>query len=56
MKSDDASLEFIKNSIKESLDNEARIDEYDLSVDYNGDGKVEVVITVDGESLEFTLE
>ena len=56
MKADNTSLEFIKNSLKQALDEEERITEYDLNVEYAGDGKVWVDLCVDGTSMEFELE
>jgi len=49
------SLEFIKNSIKQSLDEEERIQNYDLELSYM-DGKINIVLNIDGTDLEFNLE
>lgn len=48
-------LEFIKNSIKQSLDEEERIDSYDLELSYL-DGKINVILNIDGTEFEFDLE
>lgn len=48
-------LEFIKNSIKQSLDEEERIDNYDLELSYL-DGKINVVLNIDGTEFDFDLE
>lgn len=51
----DTTLEFIKNSIKQSLDEEKRIDNYDLELSYM-DGKINIILNVDGSDFEFNLE
>lgn len=51
----DTALEFIKNSIKKSLDEEERIDSYDLELSYL-DGKINIVLNIDGTEFEVNLE
>ena len=51
----DTSLEFIKNSIKNSLDEEERIENYDLELSYM-DGKINIILNIDGSEFEFNLE
>ncbi len=51
----DTSLEFIKNSIKQSLDEEDRIDSYDLELSYI-DGIINIVLNIGGTEYEFKLE
>lgn len=51
----DTSLEFIKNSIKKSLDEEERIDGYDLELSYM-DGKINIILNIDGTEFEVNLE
>ena len=55
LKSNDTSLEFIKNSIKQSLEEEERIEEYDLELSYIGDGVVNVIMNIDGTNLNINL-
>lgn len=55
LKTDDESLEFIKNSIQQSLEEDDRIGEFELDVSYQGDGKVNCVIIVDGVTVEVDL-
>lgn len=51
----DTTLEFIKNSIKQSLDEEERIDSYDLELSYM-DGKINIILNIDGTEFNFDLE
>lgn len=51
----DTTLEFIKNSIKQSLDEEERINGYDLELSYI-DGKINIILNIDGTEFEFRLE
>lgn len=51
----DTALEFIKNSIKKSLDEEERIDSYDLELSYI-DGKINIILNIEGTELNFDLE
>lgn len=51
----DTTLEFIKNSIKQSLDEEERIDDYDLELSYI-EGKINIILNIDGTEFEFNLE
>lgn len=55
LKSDDESLEFVKNSIKDSLEADDRIGGFDLELSYVGDGVVNVLLNVDGTGFEFNL-
>ena len=55
LKTNDESLEFVKNSIRDSLENDDRIGEFDLELSYLGDGVVNVLLNVDGTGLEFNL-
>lgn len=55
LKTNDESLEFVKNSIKESLEKDDRIESFDLDLSYLGDGVVNVLLVVDGVSLDFNL-
>lgn len=48
-------LEFIKNSIKQSLDEEERINGYDLELSYIKD-KIIIILNIDGTEFEFNLE
>lgn len=48
-------LEFIKNSIKQSLDEEERIDSYDLELSYL-DGKINIILNIEGTDFEFQLD
>lgn len=54
-KADNNSLEFIKNSIRQSLEEEERIGSFDLSLSYIGDGVINVVLNIDGTDLELEL-
>ena len=54
-KPDDESLEFVKNSIKDSLESDDRIGGFDLELSYVGDGVVNVLLNVDGTGFEFNL-
>lgn len=51
----DTALEFIKNSIKQSLDEEERIDGYDLELSYM-DGKINIILNIEGTEFKFDLE
>lgn len=51
----DTTLEFIKNSIKQSLDEEERINGYDLELSYM-DGKINIILNIDGTEFELQLE
>ena len=51
----DTTLEFIKNSIKQSLDEEERINGYDLELSYM-DGKINIILNIDGREFNFDLE
>lgn len=51
----DTTLEFIKNSIKQSLDEEERIASYDLELSYM-DGKINIILNIDGTEFKFDLE
>ena len=51
----DTSLEFIKNSLKQSIEEEPRINEYEITVAYAGDGTVNVVLNIDGTQIEMNL-
>lgn len=51
----DTSLEFIKNSIKQSLDEEERIENYDLELSYL-DGKINIILNIDGTEFNLDLE
>ena len=55
LKSDDESLEFIKNSITQSLTEDANIDEFDLSLSYISEGLINIVLNIDGETFDFNL-
>lgn len=55
LKSNETNLEFIKNSIKQSIEEEERIEDYDLELSYIGDGKVNVILNIDGTNMEFNL-
>ena len=55
LKSTDESLEFVKNSIKDSLEADDRIGNFDLELSYVGSGVVNVLLVVDGSSFEFNL-
>lgn len=55
VKATDTTLEFIKNSIKKSLDEEERINGYDLELSYI-EGKINIILNIDGTEFEFNLE
>lgn len=55
MKNDETSLEFIKNSIKQSLEEDDRIGDFEVDVTFVGDGVVNVVCDIDGTSVELEL-
>lgn len=55
LQSNETNLEFIKNSIKQSLEEESRINDYDLELSYIGDGKINVVLNIDGTTMEFNI-
>ena len=54
-KTKDEQLEFIKNSIGQSLKEDEGIDEFDLSLSYLGDGVINIILKVDGEEFNFNL-
>ena len=55
MKVDNESLEFIKNSITQSLNEDDNINEFDLSLSYLGDGVINIILNLDGEQFDFNL-
>ena len=55
LKKNDTTLEFIKNSIKQSLEEENRITNYDLELSYIGNDTINVILNIDGTDLEFNL-
>jgi len=55
MKVNDESLEFIKNSISQSLEEDENIEDYDLSLSYLGDGVINIILNVDGDEFDFNL-
>jgi phage baseplate assembly protein W len=55
LKNNDTTLEFIKNSIKQSLEEETRIETYDLELSYIGDGVIKVILNIEGVNFDFNL-
>ena len=55
LKNNDTSLEFIKNSIKQSLSEESRIENYDLELSYLGNGVINIILNIEGVKLDFNL-
>jgi phage baseplate assembly protein W len=55
LKSNKTTLEFIKNSIKQSLEEDDRIGDYSLELSYIGDGVINVILDIDGTTLDFNL-
>ena len=55
LKKNNTSLEFIKNSIKQALDNDERITSYDLELSYIGDGGINVLLNIYGVNLDLQL-
>lgn len=49
------SLEFIKNSITQTLKEDKLIEEFDLSLSYIGDGVMNIILNIDGENYNFNL-
>ena len=54
-KSNNESLDLIKNCIQQSLNEDDLIDEYNLELSYAGNGKISIIITVDGTVIEFDI-
>lgn len=54
-KSNNEALELIKNCIKQSLKEDDLIEDYDLELSYIGDGKINIILTVDGTVVEFDI-
>ena len=55
LKNNNTTLEFIKNSIKQALSEEPRIEDYDLNLSYAGNGVINVILNVNGVNLDFNL-
>ena len=55
MKFNDEYMEFIKNSISQSLQEDEQIMDFDLSLSYLGDGVINIILKVDGEEFNFNL-
>ena len=54
-KVDKESLEFIKNSISQSLKEDNLINEFDLSLSYLGNGVINIILNIDGTDFNFNL-
>jgi phage baseplate assembly protein W len=54
-KVDKESLEFIKNSISQSLNEDININEFDLSLSYLGNGVINIILNIDGTDFNFNL-
>ena len=55
LKNNDTTLEFIKNSIKQALEEESRIESYDLELFYMGNGVINIILNIEGVKLDFNL-
>lgn len=55
LKANETNLEFIKNSIKQALDEEERITNYDLELSYISNGVVNVILNINGVNMELQL-
>lgn len=54
-KTKDEELEFIKNSIRQSLKEDEGIDEFDLDLSYRGDGVINIILEIEGNVFDFNL-
>lgn len=55
LKANSESLEFIKNSITQSLKEDEFIDDFDLSLSYIGNGVINIVLNINGEYFDFNI-
>lgn len=55
LKSNNESLEFIKNSVAQSLSEDELIDDFDLNLSYIGDGAINIILNINGENFDLTI-
>lgn len=55
LKINEESLEFIKNSITQSLQEDENITDFDLSLSYIGNGVINIILNIDGDVFDFNL-
>lgn len=49
-------LELIKNCITQSLNEDLLIEDYDLDLSYKTGGPINIILTIDGTTVEFDIE
>lgn len=54
-KTNDEQLEFIKNSVTQSLQEDENISDFDLSLSYIGNGAINIILNIDGNVFDFNL-
>ena len=55
LRADNGSLEFIKNSIRQSLREDDLIGDFDLDITYAGNGAINVKIEIDGNHFDLKI-
>ena len=54
-KTNDEQLEFIKNSVTQSLQEDENISDFDLSLSYIGNCAINIILNIDGNVFDFNL-